>query len=142
MADMRLPSIAEILNATEVLSSQSGAKVVKVRDAFVVKYGGRVSSTEAETVRYVSANSDVPLGTMTDPDNAKIKYIVMEFVEGQCLDEIWSNLSVVEREEVKTQLKDAVKACDSCRTKATSAQSTIENASMAYLLQVGPKDPM
>jgi len=114
MADMRLPSIAEILNATEVLSSQSGAKVVKVRDAFVVKYGGRVPFTEAETMRYVSANSDVPvpkvLGTMTDPDNAKIKYIVMEFVEGQCLHEIWSDLSAMEREEVKSQLKDAVKS--------------------------------
>jgi hypothetical protein len=44
MADMRLLSIAETLNATEVLSSQSGAKVVKVRDAFVVKYGGRFPS--------------------------------------------------------------------------------------------------
>jgi aminoglycoside phosphotransferase (APT) family kinase protein len=65
-------------------------------------------------MRYVSANSDVPvpkvLGTMTDPDNAKIKYIVMEFVEGQCLDTIWSDLSAMEREEVKIQLKDAVKS--------------------------------
>lgn len=72
MADTRLPSIAEILEATDVLSSQSGARVVKVRDVFVVKYGGRVSLSEAETMCYVSANSDVPvpkvLGTMTDPE--------------------------------------------------------------------------
>lgn len=85
MADIRLPSIAEILEATEVLSSQSGAKVVKVRDAFVVKYGGRVSLTEAESMRYVSDNSDVPvsevLGTMTEPNNTKINYIIMELVE-------------------------------------------------------------
>lgn len=101
MADTRLPSIAEILEATETLSSQSGAKVVKVKDSFVVKYGGRVSLSEAETMRYVSANSDVPvpkvLGTMTDPNNTKINYIVMEFVEGQSLDIIWSDLSDTEQ---------------------------------------------
>ena len=51
MADTWLPSIAEILDASDVLSSQSGAKVVKVRDRFVVKYGGRVSLSEAETMR-------------------------------------------------------------------------------------------
>lgn len=112
MADTKFPSIAEILEATEVLSSQSGAKVVKVRNAFVVKYGGRISFSEAETMRYVSANSDVPvpkvLGTITDPNNANIKYIVMEFVEGQCLDIIWSDLSATEKGDVKSQLKAAV----------------------------------
>jgi tRNA A-37 threonylcarbamoyl transferase component Bud32 len=112
MADTRLPSIAEILEATDVLSSQSGARVVKVRDVFVVKYGGRVSLSEAETMCYVSANSDVPvpkvLGTMTDPENTKVNYIIMEFVEGQCLDTIWSDLSAMEQEDVKAQLKAAV----------------------------------
>lgn len=112
MADTKFPSIAEILEASEVLSSQSGAKVVKARNAFVVKYGGRVSFSEAETMRYVSENSDVPvpkvLGTMTDPNNANIQYIVMEFVEGQCLDVIWSDLSATEKDDVKFQLKAAV----------------------------------
>jgi tRNA A-37 threonylcarbamoyl transferase component Bud32 len=112
MADTRLPSIAEILEATDVLSSKSGAKVVKVGGAFVVKYGGRVSLLEAETMRYVSVNSDVPvpkvLGTMTYPDNTKVNYIIMEHVEGQCLDTIWSELSAREQEDVKAQLKAAV----------------------------------
>jgi hypothetical protein len=112
MADAQLPSIAEILAATKVLSSQAGVKVVKVRDDLVVKYGVRVSLSEARTMHYVSANSNVPIpkvyGAMTDPDNPNINYIAMEFVEGQCLDEIWSDLSDTEQQDVKFQLKAAV----------------------------------
>lgn len=119
MADTNLPSLTEVLEATDVLSSQSGAKVVKVRDEFVVKYGGRVSLSEAETMLYVSANSAVPtprvLGTMTDPDNTNINYIIMEFVEGQCLDVIWPDLTATEQNDVKTQLKAVV---DSMRLMA------------------------
>jgi hypothetical protein len=52
MADTRLPSIAEILEATEVLSSPSGFKVAKAKGAFVVKYAGSIPFSEAETMRY------------------------------------------------------------------------------------------
>ncbi|GAB7335312.1 hypothetical protein MBLNU13_g07712t1 [Cladosporium sp. NU13] len=63
-------------------------------------------------MRYVSANSDVPvpkvLGMMTDPEDTKINYIIMQFVEGQCMDAIWSDLSATEQEDVKSQLKAAI----------------------------------
>lgn len=112
MADAQLPSIAEILEATEVLSSQDGAKVEKVKDKFLVKYGARVSRLEADTMRYVSANSDTPVpklfGTITDPNEPEINYIVMEFIEGKCLDAIWPDLSTSEKEDVKMQLKAAL----------------------------------
>jgi aminoglycoside phosphotransferase (APT) family kinase protein len=86
--------------------------VVKVRDHFAVKYGAGVSLLEAETMRYVSANSDTPVpevfGTLTDPDNLEVNYIIMEFIEGKCIDAIWPDLSVPEQEDVKSQLRAAV----------------------------------
>lgn len=112
MAGTQLPSIKEILESTEDLGSQNTAKVVKVGKDFAVKYGPDVSLLEAETMRYVSANSDTPVpkvfGTITDPDDPDVNYIIMEFIEGQCLDAIWSELSTSEQEDVKFQLQAAV----------------------------------
>jgi aminoglycoside phosphotransferase (APT) family kinase protein len=108
MGDVQLPSTAEILESTEILSSQGGCKVVKVRDNLVVKYGRRVSLLEAETMRFVAANSDVPipklLGTLTDPET-NVNYIVKEFITGQCLDAIWHDLTTSEQGELKEKLK-------------------------------------
>jgi hypothetical protein len=111
MDDFQLPSIAEILQSTEILSSQGACTVVRVRKNLVVKYGGRVDLQEAETMCFVAANSDVPipklLGTLTDPET-NINYVVMEFFEGQRLDEAWPDLSVSEREDVTEKLRAAI----------------------------------
>jgi aminoglycoside phosphotransferase (APT) family kinase protein len=111
MDDFQLPSIAEILQSTEILSSQGACTVVRVRENLAVKYGGRVDLQEVETMRFVAANSDVPipklLGTLTDPET-NINYIVMEFIEGQRLDEAWPDLGVSEREDVTEKLRAAV----------------------------------
>jgi aminoglycoside phosphotransferase (APT) family kinase protein len=111
MDDVQLPSIAEILESTEILSSQGACTVVRVRENLVVKYGGRVDLQEAETMRFVAANSDVPipklLGTLTDPET-NINYIVMEFITGQCLDAIWHDLTTSEQEELKEKLRTVI----------------------------------
>lgn len=111
MDDIKLPSIAEILESTEILSSQGGCKVAKVRDNLVVKYGRKVNLIEAETMRFVAANSNTPIpklyGTLTDPDT-NVNYIVMEFIEGQCLDVIWHHLTAAEQEDVKEKLRIAM----------------------------------
>jgi hypothetical protein len=108
MDDLQLPSIAEILESTEILSSQGGCTVVNVRDNLAVKYGRRVSLLEAETMRFVAANSDVPipklLGTLTDPET-NINYIATEFIPGQCLDAIWHDLTTSEQEELQEKLR-------------------------------------
>lgn len=112
MAGTQLPSIKEILEATEVLGTESSAKVVKVGRDFAVKYGADISLLEADTMRYVSANSETPVpkvfGTITDPDHPDVNYIIMEFIDGQRLDTIWPDLSISEQEDVKSQLKAAV----------------------------------
>ena len=112
MAELQLPSIKKILEATEVLGSQDSTKVVKVGEKFAVKYGADVSLLEADTMRYVSANSNTPVpkvfGTITHPDDPNFNYIIMEFIGGQRLDAIWPDLSVAEQEDVKSQLQAAI----------------------------------
>jgi aminoglycoside phosphotransferase (APT) family kinase protein len=109
MAGTQLSSIKEILEATEVLGSENSAKVVRVGQGFAVKYGADVSLLEADTMRYVSANSDTPVpkvfGTITDPDDLGVNYIIMEFIERQRLDAIWPDLITSEQEDMKSQLK-------------------------------------
>ena len=112
MDNVTLPTIAEIRASTEVLSTpEAYAKVVRVGANVVVKYGRIVSLLEAENLAYVAKMSDVPvpalLGTLTEPDTG-CNFIVMEFVPGQGLDQIWPTLTPTEKVELERLLRAAL----------------------------------
>jgi len=107
MLDLSLPTIAEILASTHLLSRPDArTKVVRVHERFAVKYGGRTTVLEADNLKYLSAHSTVPItklyAVLKDPDRI---YIVMEFIEGQTLEKALPSLNATAREDVLIQLQ-------------------------------------
>lgn len=112
MSEPVIPSIEEIRASTEILSpSDASATVVRVGQHVAVKFGARISHLEAENLKFVSEHSNVPvpkvLATMTEPGTS-CSFIVMEYVEGQGLGEIWNSLSPAEKFDVGRQIQDAL----------------------------------
>nr|POF17010.1 hypothetical protein CFP56_57826 [Quercus suber] len=111
MADIALPTIAEILASSHVLSApKSFTKVVKVGEHFAVKYGRRISLIEAQNLEFL-ANTAVPVpkiyGAMTDP-GTNTTFIIMEYLEGQTLNNILPSLTPDEKEDVFSQIQQAL----------------------------------
>ncbi|KAF9630101.1 hypothetical protein BFW01_g282 [Lasiodiplodia theobromae] len=111
MSDPVIPSIAEIRRSTDVLSpSYASATVVKVGD-FAVKFGRRVTMLEAKNLEYVSKNSEVPVPkfftAFTEPETSST-FIVMEYIDGHELGDIWKSLTPPEKQDVGKQIQNAV----------------------------------
>jgi len=106
-----LPSEADILACTTLLSPRDhGDKVVKLSDTLVAKYGA-LDPVEAETMKYVAENSDVPLPkvhrTLTNPVT-KYTYIIMDFVPGETLEDMLPSLTQPEKDDIAQLIKTAV----------------------------------
>lgn len=110
--DPDVPTIAQIKAATEVLSQpDASATVVKINERLAVKFGTRVSLAEADTMRFISSNSRVPVpkvfAAFSEPETG-INFIVMEFVPGSTLQAAWDTLTAKERSEIAALVKDAM----------------------------------
>ncbi|KAF5633806.1 phosphotransferase enzyme family [Fusarium tjaetaba] len=109
----QIPTIAEIRTSTEVLSPpDASATVVKVGESFAVNFGHNVSSEEAEAFQSISSNTEVPVpkfyATLVEPDTA-INFIVMEYVNGKSLGDLWPTLGVPDRLQITNQLRAALR---------------------------------
>jgi hypothetical protein len=106
-----LPSEADILACTTLLSPRDHSdKVVKLSDTLVAKYGG-LDPVEAETMKYVAEKSDVPLtkvhGTLTNPVT-KIFHIIMDFVPGETLEDMLPSVTQPDKDDIAQLIKTAV----------------------------------
>lgn len=109
---MRLPSVAEIEAATEVLSPpDTYTKVVRVNEHFVVKMGHGVPLVEADNMRFLAEKSKVPVpkvhAAFRDPDSNKT-YIIMESVPGDTLEKLLPSLDQAEKTIISRLVKDAM----------------------------------
>jgi len=82
--------------------------VYKVDGSTVVKTGDSVRLAEAEAMRLVRQKTTIPVpkiyNAYTDSDSGHVR-IVMEFIEGDCLAEVWGKLGDAQKEEVIEQLR-------------------------------------
>ncbi|KAH8434257.1 phosphotransferase family protein [Aspergillus melleus] len=109
---VRLPTVAEIEAATEVLSAaDTSAKVVRVNKDFAVKMGHNVTIIEAENMKYLAENSKVPVpkvhAAFKDPDTNKT-YIIMQYIPGDTLQSLLPSLSKTEKATICSLVKAAV----------------------------------
>lgn len=109
---IQLPTVAEIEAATEFLSlPEASDKVVRVNERFAVKMGYGVPLVEAETMKFLAANSKVPvpkvLAAFKDPDTGK-NYIIMEYVPGDTLEKLLPSLNPTEKATICKLIKDAI----------------------------------
>ncbi|OJJ29932.1 hypothetical protein ASPWEDRAFT_165703 [Aspergillus wentii DTO 134E9] len=109
---IRLPTVAEIEAATEVISTpDTSAKVVRVNERFAVKLGHGVTLIEAENMRSLAANSKVPVpkvhAAFRDPNTNKA-YIIMQYLPGDTLQKLLPSLKPVEKATICNLIKDAI----------------------------------
>ena len=112
MSEFTLPSIATILQSTDVLSApDASATVVRVGERFAVKYGASVSLLEPQNLSFVAKHSNVPVpethGTLTEEGTGR-NFIIMEMVSGEPLAKAWPSLSSSEKHDVVGQIQKAM----------------------------------
>ncbi|KAF2017930.1 phosphotransferase enzyme family protein-like protein [Aaosphaeria arxii CBS 175.79] len=85
--------------------------VYKVDEKTVVKKGEGIRMAEAHAMRLVSEKTTVPVlevfNAYTDPESGHV-HIVMEFVEGDVLSNVWDKLNSDQQNEITEQLRDYV----------------------------------
>lgn len=87
------------------------APVYKLNATTVVKTGDYVRLAEAETMRFISANTTIPVPKVHNAyvdDVTGHAVIIMDFVEGEGLDGAWEHMAPEERDTVIQQLRDYV----------------------------------
>ncbi|KAL4783459.1 kinase-like protein [Aspergillus varians] len=107
-----LPSIAEIEASTDILSDPSrSVKVVRVRERFAVKVGTSIAPLEAENMKFVAANSKVPVPKVhdhfVDPETQK-RYIIMDHVPGTDLQKLGPSLPEDQKKTVSKRIRKAL----------------------------------
>ncbi|PIG80596.1 hypothetical protein AARAC_012067 [Aspergillus arachidicola] len=109
---LRLPTVAEIEAATEVISTpDTSAKVVRVNKHFAVKMGHGIALIEAENMKFLAANSRVPVpkvhAAFRDPSTDKT-YIIMQYVHGDTLQKLLPSLKKSEKATICNLIKDTM----------------------------------
>ncbi|KAL4789167.1 hypothetical protein BDV19DRAFT_374550 [Aspergillus venezuelensis] len=84
-----LPTVTEIEASTDLLSlPEADTKVVRVNEHFAVKMGHGVDLIEAKNIKFLAANSKVPVpkvhAAFKDPATNKA-YIIMQYLPGDTL---------------------------------------------------------
>jgi hypothetical protein len=99
-----LPFIVRLANR---FRPHLGAGILKLTPNVVVKYGKSVHLSEAEAMRFVVANTDVPVPRILDAFecNRGVRYILMDYVKGVSLRVAWRTMTDVERNRIILELK-------------------------------------
>lgn len=103
-----LPTNAEIEDSEIVLSAYGKRKVVRVGRHFVVKYGEGIDIIEGENMLYVQKATTITVPKVyalyTETCTGK-NFIIMEFIEGDTLTDMWPNLSATQKSNIATKLR-------------------------------------
>ncbi|CAG7926062.1 unnamed protein product [Penicillium olsonii] len=87
------------------LHSLCGRTIVKVGDNLVVK-SGDIRAHEAETLRFIAANTTIPVPKVHDVqwEDGKAVAIVMDYIPGKRLDEAWGTLNSDQKLSIASEL--------------------------------------
>ncbi|KAE8319822.1 kinase-like domain-containing protein [Aspergillus transmontanensis] len=107
-----LPTIAEIEAATEVLSMpDNSAKVVRVNEHFAIKFGNGIPLSEAESMKFLAANSKVPVPKVykafVDTETNRT-FIIIEYVHGDNLQKLLPSLTPTQKAIICKLVRDAL----------------------------------
>lgn len=111
--DIKIIEESRLLQALDVapkIWENGGVTVARVAEGTVVKYGHEVQIWEAENIRFVAQYTDIRLPTVLNAwvdrrdGEEDTCYIVMTYIEGSLLDEVWSGLSDPNRRDIQQQL--------------------------------------
>jgi aminoglycoside phosphotransferase (APT) family kinase protein len=89
----------------ETLHSLCGRTIVRVSNNLVVK-SGNLRSHEAETLRFIAANTTIPVPKVHDIhwQDGQLVSIVMDYMPGKRLDEAWDTLDADQKLSIADEL--------------------------------------
>jgi hypothetical protein len=88
--------------------STLAARVVVVRDHFVVKYGTMVYLQEGENMLFVRQSTSIPVPTvyaLFNDQETGMNFIVQEYIPGKTLQGVWGSLETAEKDALALQLR-------------------------------------
>ncbi|KGO72176.1 Aminoglycoside phosphotransferase [Penicillium italicum] len=88
-----------------VLHSMYGRTVVRLGDNLVVK-SGDIRPQEGDALRFIAANTTIPVPKVHDIrwENGKIVALVMDYMPGKRLDEVWDTLDSSQKLSIADEL--------------------------------------
>ncbi|SMY24772.1 unnamed protein product [Zymoseptoria tritici ST99CH_1A5] len=109
---MDVPTVAELLASNDVIyDDDHGGRCATVAriGKYVMKHNGRTRVEEADSLRYLAANTNLPVpkcyGSGILP-NSTGKYVIMDFIEGDTLEKLWPDLATMDKDQIVRQLRD------------------------------------
>lgn len=123
-----LPTDGEIYGSTVILKDETGRKVVRVGQHFIVEYGGGVSVTEGQNMLFVHdicPSIRIPnvyaLYSRTHATGKETGYIVMEYIQGLPLDAIWEGLDDFQKNSLSKRFEPVLRRSAASRRPGTLA---------------------
>ncbi|KAJ5476771.1 hypothetical protein N7475_002500 [Penicillium sp. IBT 31633x] len=91
----------------EVLYTFHRRKIVRISEHLVVKNADDIPVHEAPTLRFIAENTTIPVPKVHDirTENDKVVGIVMGYMPGKPLDEVWDTLSSSQKQSIAEQLR-------------------------------------
>ncbi|OQD71391.1 hypothetical protein PENPOL_c001G05003 [Penicillium polonicum] len=91
----------------EVLYTFHRRKIVRISEYLVVKKADDIPVHEAPTLRFIAENTTIPVPKVHDVrlENDKVVGIVMDYMPGKPLDEVWDTLSPSQKQSIAEQLR-------------------------------------
>lgn len=109
-------SQAEVLSA----SKHSKKKVLKIDSETVVKLAPDLDMDEVDNLEFIDSRNIIPVPKLLSAYKKEgCQYIVMEFLEGEKLENAWPKLSVEDRESICSELREYPVKCAISRHQKT-----------------------
>lgn len=104
--------------APAIKSYLGGPSIARVTSSAIVKYGRHIRLQESRNMRHVSENTNIRLPAVIDAweaddkrpyDENNTSYIVMEYIEGRLVSDIWNDLDSEGRCDILRQLCEYIR---------------------------------
>lgn len=113
----RAEIVEAIKTAPKIGSVLGGTSVARITKSTVVKYGGHVHLHEARNMQYISQSTNVRLPAVLDAwegedelsfDGSTTCYIVMQYIDGRLVSDIWDGSDLESRRSILCQLSESI----------------------------------
>lgn len=94
----------------EVIHTFHRRKIVRISEDLVVKKAADLRVHEASNLRFIAANTTIPVPKVHDVrwEDGKVVGIVMDYMPGRCLDDVWNALRPDQKKSIAEQLRGFV----------------------------------
>ncbi|KAH6714189.1 phosphotransferase enzyme family protein [Leptodontidium sp. MPI-SDFR-AT-0119] len=109
--------IESISVAPEIRWCEGAASLARVTSSAIVKWGRHIHLSEARTMQYVAEHTKIRLPAVidaweaedaTEDDEFNTCYILMEYINGKVLIDIWDELDEIARRGIQSQIHEYI----------------------------------